>query len=85
MSVLGLSGLPVSQAGQACLTAAALGAREAVEEILPTEVFDGLDAEARVSASRSIAGSSPRGWSLRSAVLKKSVAMWRCFRRRAGR
>ena len=34
-----------------------------------------------VSASRSMAGSSPRGVSLRNAALKKAVAMWRCLER----
>ena len=40
MKVLGLSGLPVFQAGQACLAAPALGAGEAVEQVLPAEVLE---------------------------------------------
>jgi hypothetical protein len=57
-----LAGVP-GRAG--LLAATAFGAGEAVEEVVPAEVGEGLEPEGLVLASRSIAGSSPRGASLR--------------------
>ncbi len=74
MKVLGLSGLPVFQAGTGLLAAAAFGAGEAVEDVLPAEVLERLEPEGGASSSsRSIFGSSPRGASLRNQMFTKLV------------
>ena len=79
MNVLGLSGLPVFQAGQASWQ------RPHSVHVNPSSrSFQLRSATVRMpnvasSASRSIAGSSPRGRSLRSAMFGIAVAMWRCL------
>ena len=79
MNVLGLSGLPVVQAGHACWQ------RPHSVQVKPSSrSFQLRSATVRMpnvasSASRSIAGSSPRGATLRSAMLGIAVAMWRCL------
>ena len=79
MNVLGLSGLPVFHAGQASWQ------RPHSVHVKPSSrSFHDRSATVRMpnvasSASRSIAGSSPRGRILRSAMLGIAVAMWRCL------
>ncbi len=79
MNVLGLSGLPVLQAGHASWQ------RPHSVQVKPSSrSFHDRSATVRMpnvasSASRSIAGSSPRGRILRSAMLGIAVAMWRCL------
>ena len=79
MNVLGLSGFPVAYAGQACWQ------RPHSVQVKPSSrSFHDRSATVRTpnmasSASRSIAGSWPRGASLRSRMLGIAVAMWRCL------
>ncbi len=78
-NVLGLSGLPVAQAGHCDWHRP-----HSVQVKASSRSFQPRSTTARtpnvpVSASRSMDGSSPRGRSFRKAVLKKAVAMWRCL------
>ncbi len=79
MNVLGLSTLPVCHAGHACWQ------RPHSVQVKPSSrSFHERSATVRTpnvasSASRSIAGSWPRGATLRSAMLGIAVAMWRCL------
>jgi hypothetical protein len=77
--VLGLSGLPVFQAGHASWQ------RPHSVQVKPSSrSFEVRSAMVRTpnvacSSSRSTAGSWPRGASLRSQMFGKAVAMWRCL------
>ena len=79
MKVLGLSGLPVFQAGQACWQRPhSVQVKPSRRSFQPRSWSD-FRPNVASSRSRSIAGSSPRGASLRNQMFGKLVAMWRCF------
>ena len=79
MKCLGLSGLPVFQAGQASWQRPhSVQVKPSSRSFQPRSwsVRSPNDAS---SSSRSSAGSSPRGASLRKQMFGKAVAMWRCL------
>ena len=72
---LGVERLPGVPGRAGLLAAAAFGAGEAVEEVLPAEVLERLEPERGVSRLEVHLGSSPRGASLRNRCWGSS---WRC-------
>ena len=79
MKVLGLSGLPVFQAGQACWQRPhSVQVKPSRRSFQPRSWSD-FSPNVASSRSRSIAGSSPRGRSLRYQMFGNAVAMWRCL------
>ena len=79
MKVLGLSGLPVAQAGHACWQRPhSVQVKPSRRSFQPRSWSD-FSPNVASSRSRSIAGSSPRGRSLRYQMLGNDVAMWRCL------
>ena len=79
MKVLGLSGFPVLQAGQACWHRPhSVQVKPSRRSFQPRSWSD-LSPNVAFSSSRSIFGSSPRGASLRNQMFGKLVAMWRCL------
>ena len=79
MKVFGLSGLPVAQAGQACWQRPhSVHVKPSRRSFQPRSWSD-FSPKVASSRSRSIAGSSPRGRSLRYQMFGNDVAMWRCL------
>ncbi len=79
MNVFGLSGLPVFQAGHACWQRPhSVQVKPSRRSFQPRSWSD-FRPNVASSRSRSIAGSSPRGWSFRNQMFGNAVAMWRCF------
>ena len=80
MNVLGLSGLPVFQAGQASWQRPHSVQVKPSSRSFQRQVGDRLDAERRVLAPRGPSPAARRAAaSLRSAMLGIAVAMWRCL------
>ena len=79
MKVLGLSGLPVFQAGQASWQRPHSVQVNPSSRSFQPRSWSVLSPNVAVSSSRSIFGSSPRGASLRNQMFGKLVAMWRCL------
>ena len=79
MKVLGLSGLPVFQAGQACWQRPHSVQVKPSSRSFQPRSWSVLSPNVASSSSRSIRGSSPRGASLRKKMFGNAVAMWRCL------
>ena len=76
---LGVERLPGVPGRAGLLAAAAFGAREAVEQVLPAEVLEGLEPERRVLVLEVHLRQLAARASLRNQMFGKLVAMWRCL------